>query len=102
MEVGTLKRRDAYVWRDLGGEVIILNDEGTQVCMLNETASPVWVLSDGETSLSEIAAQICQRFDVDAAEAMADVYDFAQQLIAADLAEWVSSSNPADSQMDCP
>jgi hypothetical protein len=86
MEARYLKRSEEYIWRDIGGEVVILNDEGTQVCLLNKTAAQIWTLLDGTKTLEEIAAQICERFEVSPDEAREDVQDFVQQLTQAHLA----------------
>jgi hypothetical protein len=88
MDTQHLKRRDEYIWRDLDGEVVILNDEGTQVCLLNKTAARIWTLADGTRTLEEIAAEVCEQFDVSAEEALSDVHEFAAQLLDAGLAEW--------------
>ena len=89
MSEGRLKRRDDNVWRDLGDEVVILDEAGTQVCMLNKTAAMVWMLADGTRTLDEIAKSVCQRFDVGLEAALADVREFSDQLLGADLAEVV-------------
>jgi len=83
-----LRRCEDFVWRDIGGEVVILNEEGTQVCLLNKTASSIWTLCDGTKALDEIAAQLCDRFDVSSAEALADVQEFADELVGAGLVVW--------------
>ena len=90
MTEGCLKRRDDNVWRDLGDEVVILDEVGTQVCMLNKTAAMVWILADGTKTLDEIAESVCKRFDVGPEKALADVREFRDQLLGAGLAEMVS------------
>jgi len=85
MEARYLKRSEEYIWRDIGGEVVILNDEGTQVCLLNKTAAHIWTLLDGTKTLEEIAVHICERFEVGPDEAREDVQDFVQQLTQAHL-----------------
>jgi len=86
-----LRWRPEYVWRDIGSEVVILNEKGTQVCLLSKTAATVWTSSDGATTLSEIAAWICERYDAGSKEALADVAEFAGQLVGAELATWVAA-----------
>ena len=83
-----LMRCEEFVWRDIGGEVVVLNEEGTQVCLLNNTASSIWTLCDGTRDLQEIAAQLGDRFEVSPAEALADVQAFAEELLSAGLATW--------------
>lgn len=84
---GYPKRRDDNIWRDIGGEVVILNEDGTQVCILNKTAALVWTLADGTRTVEEIAENIHQRFKVSLQEAVADVRELGAQLLEADLVE---------------
>lgn len=88
MVTSYLKRCEDFVWRDIGGEVVILNEKGTQVCLLNKTASSIWMLCDGTKALDEIAAHLRDRFDVCPAEALADVQEFADELVGAGLVVW--------------
>jgi len=88
MDNRCLRRNDEYVWRDIGGEVVILNAEGTQVCLLNETAATIWTLCDGRRDIHEIARAIAGEYEVSHDEAMTDVRAFAGQLVASGLAEW--------------
>jgi pyrroloquinoline quinone biosynthesis protein D len=88
MENGCLQRNDGYVWRDIGGEVVILNADGTEVCLLNETAAAIWTLCDGRRDIQEIIRAIESEYEVPHDEALADVHAFAGQLVASGLAEW--------------
>jgi len=92
MESRILRRIDDYVWRDIGGEVVILNTEGTQVCLLNETAASVWTRCDGAHDLGAIARDIEREYDVSPNEALADVAALAAQLVEAGLAEWAEAN----------
>lgn len=86
------KRREDNIWRDIGGEVVILDEDDTQVCLLNKTAALIWTLADGTRTLAEIAESICQRFEVSPQEAVADVQEFSAQLLEADLVEFLGRS----------
>ncbi len=88
METRSLRRRETLIWRKVGEEVVILNEEGTQLCNLNQTAAAIWTLADGTKTLQEIAEGLCARFEVSPADALGDVQELAQQLIEAGLAEW--------------
>jgi len=88
MENGRLRRNDGYVWRDIGGEVVILNADGTEVCLLNETAATIWTLCDGQRDIEAIIRAIESDYEVPHDEALADVQAFAGQLVASGLAEW--------------
>ncbi len=91
MENRFLRRNEEYVWRDIGGEVVILNADGTQVCLLNETAAAIWTLCDGQRDVDAIARAIQGEYEVPHEEAAADVEAFAGQLVASGLAEWTDA-----------
>lgn len=81
------KRCEDGIWRDIGGEVVILDEEGTQACFLNETAALIWTLADGTRPVEEIAELLCDRFEVSFEEAVSDVQEFDDQLEKAGLVE---------------
>ena len=81
------KRCEDGIWRDIGGEVVILDEEGTQACFLNETAALIWTLADGTRRVEEIAELLCERFEVSLKEAVSDVQEFDNQLERAGLVE---------------
>jgi hypothetical protein len=93
MADGYPKRRENNTWRDIGGEVVILDEEGTRVCLLNSTAALIWTLADGTKTIYEIAESVCERFDVGHDEALADVRAFSDQLQEAGLVRVTGVSN---------
>lgn len=86
------RRREDNIWRDIGGEVVILDEGGTQVCLLNKTAALIWTLADGTRTMEEVAESICQRFEVSFQEAVADVRECSAQLLEAGLVELLRQS----------
>jgi hypothetical protein len=88
MQPGCLRRCDQFIWRDIGGEVVILNEAGTKVCLLNTTAAYIWTLADGTLDVTGVTAKLCERFEVALDQALADVQEMSGQLVAAGLAEW--------------
>ena len=83
---GYVERDETVIWRDIGGEVVIVGQEDSTVRMLNETASYIWSLADGTMRIEDIADALCHRFDVPADEARADVEQFCSELLEAELA----------------
>jgi hypothetical protein len=80
-------RNEDNSWRDLGGEVVILNQDGTEVCLLNKTAAQIWTLADGTRDMAAIASGMLDRFDVSFREAMDDVQEMCAQFLQTDLIE---------------
>jgi hypothetical protein len=60
--------------------VIVLPDSG-EVKVLNEVGAAIWVLADGSRSVREIAAQLCQQYEVDPPRAEADALAFVTELL---------------------
>jgi len=87
MEVkGYLSREKRVVWRDIAGEVVIVEEDGTTVHMLNKTASLIWNLADGTRRPDDISRELCQRFEVTPGQAERETERFCRQLTEAGLA----------------
>src|SRR5919106_5259514 len=62
------------------GEMVILDRAQGLVHQLNRTASYIWERCDGQYTPYEIAAQLCQTFEVNQEAAIGDVVAVIQQL----------------------
>jgi hypothetical protein len=69
--------------RNVRGQLYLAR--GGDVYELEGVGPRVWQLSDGTRSLAEIAGALAEEFDVDTAEAEADVRRFADELVEANL-----------------
>ena len=58
------KRRDDIHTRVVEGEAVLLDRQHDLIHQLNRTATYVWDCCDGRTSLTEIATQLVETFDV--------------------------------------
>lgn len=67
------KKRDGLSERLVAGERVVLDPDAESMHQLNVTATVVWELCDGSLDLDGIAAELVERFDVDAATARRDV-----------------------------
>jgi hypothetical protein len=74
-------RKDHFVWRDIAGEVVIAERDNSTVRVLNRTASLIWTMADGKSHPEDIAAVMCNKFEVAPEQALADVDEFCQQLL---------------------
>ena len=67
--------------RMIGGEMMIMSGRDSSLYSLNETASVLWQAADGVTPLAQIVRElICRDYDVDAATALRDAEELAQDL----------------------
>lgn len=78
-------RSDGIVWRDIAGEVVIVNQDDGTIRTLNRTASYIWTLADGTRRLIDIADSLSERYEVTREQACADASEFCLQLVEAGL-----------------
>ncbi|MGC9521785.1 MAG: PqqD family protein [Anaerolineae bacterium] len=76
----------AIVSREVAGEVILVpirDNVGDleSIYTLNETAARVWALLDGERTLAEVRDAMVAEFEVEAAEAEADLLALVERLV---------------------
>ena len=61
-------------------EAVLVLPERGEVKVLNKVGARIWELADGQRSVSEIAALICQEYDVDLEVATSDALEFLAEL----------------------
>jgi len=67
--------------RMIGGEMMIMSGSDSSLYSLNETASLLWQAADGVTPLAQIVERhICADYAVDAATALRDAQELAEDL----------------------
>ena len=79
-------------YRKINGDMVIVHTLENKLVRLNPTATVVWENLDGKT-VAEIAREVCAQFEIDEEEALKDVVEFIEYLIARGFVE-VSSGNP--------
>jgi len=86
---GYIRVHKDVVWRDVDGEIVLLNVVTGQYFGLDEVGSRVWMLlqQDGEagTQLSNLQDRVLAEFDVDPPTALADISALVAQLLAQEL-----------------
>jgi len=70
----------AVAGRLVEGEAVLVLVEQGQVKVLNEVGARIWALADGARTLRQIAAALCDEYDVNQAQAEADTLGFVAQL----------------------
>ena len=77
MESAFLPRRTkglAWCLKDEGG--LIFNETGTRTWSINPLGLFIWDRCDGSRDVGRIVREMCQQFEIDEADARADVADF--------------------------
>jgi len=76
-----IARSSAIAARMLAGEMMVMNSADSKFFTLNEVATAIWQAADGRTPLSQIVRHgICEKFDVDLAQAQLDAERFVAEL----------------------
>ena len=65
----------------IGQEAVIILPAAGEVKVLNEVGSRLWELVDGQRTIAELAAQICDEYAVTFEQAEADALDFIQRML---------------------
>ncbi len=73
------------IWRRIGDDIVVIKDDGLSTHVLNKMAAIIWEMCDGECGIDEIAAHLCERFDVSFEEARADVREIIEKLTKAGI-----------------
>jgi len=77
------------IWRRIGDDVVIIKDDGLATHVLNKTAAYIWELCDGNRGIDEIAASLCERYDVSPEEARVDTGETIENLTKAGLIKYI-------------
>lgn len=76
-----LQRTDGHVAAELEGLVVLLSVETGSYYNLNEVGSDIWRQVDGSRTVEEICQHLTATYQVDAAEALTAVQEFAHDLL---------------------
>jgi len=69
------------IWRILDDEAILLSEDGTNLHMLNDVGTFIWKIADGNLTINDIIARLCDEFDVEEDIAKSDALEFIQKLV---------------------
>jgi hypothetical protein len=88
-----LVRNPSVLWRELDGEAILLDPGVGCSYTLNPVGTLIWKLLDGQHSMEDIVAAICEAYEVAAGQAGQDAQRLFDELLANGLAS-VSAPSP--------
>jgi hypothetical protein len=69
------------IWRRIEDDIVVIKGDGGSTHVLNKTAAFIWERCDGGHGIDEIAAQLCDHFDVSLEDAKADTREVIEKLI---------------------
>jgi hypothetical protein len=82
-----LKRAADTPWNVIDEEAVLLNLDSGHYYILNETGCRIWELLDGKKTIADIAAHICQEYEVDENLAAKDTANILEELLKEKLVE---------------
>jgi hypothetical protein len=68
------------VWREIDGEIFIIDAENQKISELNETASAVFLLISKNKDINQIRDAILSEYDVSATTAQNDINEILEKL----------------------
>ena len=68
-----LQRNPSILWRELDGEAVLLSPSAGSSYNLNQVGTFIWKMLDGKHTSENVAAAICQVFEVEYEQAFQDV-----------------------------
>ena len=71
---------DSVVWRNINGEIIVLNLNSGHHYTLNKLGSKIWLLLEKKKSIEEIIQQAFHEFDMSLNQVRDDVVNFLNNL----------------------
>lgn len=89
-----MAKDESIIWRRIGDEAVLIADDGLSIYVLNKTAAHIWDLCDGVRGPADIAAKVCERFDVTFDEALADAQDIMAKLARAGMLKRLAAVAP--------
>jgi hypothetical protein len=82
------EKKTDLMWRSLDDGTVIINPEQGDVRVLNDVGARVWELVDGQRSVSQIAREITQEYEVSLDDANKDLQEYLKVMIAKGLLQW--------------
>jgi len=73
MTEGQIARAEDIIWREIDDDIVVIKDDGLKMHVLNKTAARIWEMCGGDVRPDEIAANLCERYDVSFERASMDV-----------------------------
>lgn len=79
------RRSEDCAWNEIDGELVIVSSGRGTISALNGVGAEVWAMCEGRTTLPEIVADICERFEASREVAEPDVMAFLEAMLAQGL-----------------
>lgn len=81
MAEGQIGRAEDVIWREIDDDIVAIKDDGRTVHVLNKTAARIWEMCGSDLGPDEIAANLCERYDVSLEQASTDVRNVMAKMV---------------------
>ena len=81
MEENTFNISESLIWREVNGELCVIELESGEYHILNNIAREIWEALEAKKNFDEIAALITDHFVIGIEEARKDITDFLNRLV---------------------
>ena len=95
------KRKKELAWRNIDGEMVVMDLDGAIIRGFNETATFIWEHINGLRSINEISKTLAEEFKLSQEQALADVIEFIELLLEKELVEEINCKLKAQSSKSC-
>jgi len=89
-----IKISDNVVWRDLDGEIVILNLTSGVYFSVDGVGTRIWILMSEQVATEEIVRQLIAEFDVEEAQLRSDMESLVKDLAGQGLIEVSGNAHP--------
>lgn len=82
--------KPGYVLREIAGEhlaIPVTAENSSDIVVLNPVSAILWSELEAPKAIDELADKICESFDINREEAVADIKEFVESLISAGVVE---------------
>lgn len=82
--------KPGYVLREIAGEhmaIPVTAENSSDIVVLNPVSAILWSELEAPKTIEELADKICSSFDINREEAVADIKEFVESLISANVVE---------------
>ena len=82
--------KPGYVLREIAGEhlaIPVTAENSSDIVVLNPVSAVLWRELEAPKTIDELADKICESFDINREEAVADIKEFVESLISAGVVE---------------
>lgn len=80
-----LNKKKKLPWRNIENNIIIVDLDREKVLDLDNSAKEIWELIDGKKSITDIAENLIEKYDISKQDIVKDIISFINELLKREL-----------------